>query len=317
MSGPERRGHAGGADRRGDGGARPPPVPGPNVDVAGLAGALAATREGVPRMSERLRHPTVWVVVAVVAVVLVVLLAIAAGVFHLPGSGSSSTPVKSAGASSFYGTLGAALSTARASYWSWPASGQPALVFAEGLASPTALGPVVNVSHLGPVRCAPTLIADNFGSPPVFRGPLTQGLASVWLYAFLATGSTLVVVAVVNGTSAVVATTPTNGACYNGPGSFSTVPVDSSVAAEAAGATNASMRFFAAASANSTAVSGEFFLAPPGYLTPTPMGEPMWILTDTTCQLYGGSASAGTILTSLVNAGTGTLYSQSSTAVIC
>jgi hypothetical protein len=287
------------------------------VNGAGLAGALAATRDQRPRGFARLRLPKNGAIIAVVVVVVIALaVLLAVAIEDLDAGAGSSSP--SGGPTTYYGSIGAALATARASYWSWPASGQPSLVFAEGLASPSALGPVVNVSHLGAVSCAPTLISASAGSPATFGGLLTSGQATVWLYAFLATGNTLIVVAVVDGVSEVVATTPQSGGCYNGPGSFSTVVVDSSVAAGSAGATNASTKFFAAAAANSTVVSAEFFLAPPGYVTPAPMGEPMWVLTDTTCPLYGGaSATTGTAMTSLVNAGTGALYSQKTAPVSC
>ena len=217
---------------------------------------------------------------------------------------------------SYYGTLGTASETASASFWSWPPGG-PSLVFAEGLDSPALLGPAVNATHLGTVPCAPTQISTPIGSPPAFTGDVTSGLAQEWLYAFLATGNALVIIAVAGGNSAVVATTPTNGACYNGPGAFTVLPVDSTDAAGTAGATATSASFFTNATAASAAVSAEFFLAPPGYVPSAPKADPAWVVTDTTCLLYGGSATSGSTLTSIVNAGTGALISQKATSVTC
>lgn len=285
------------------------------MDGAGLAGALAASRArkpGSPALLRRLPRRTVLTVAVVVVVGVSLLAAAVDHALPMNSGGSSSAPT------SYYGTLGAALGTARTSYWSWPTSSGPALVFAEGLDSPTLLGPPVNVSHLGVAACAPTLISTGSAPLPPYAGNTTTGVAPEWLYAFQATGNTLIVVAVVNGSSSVVATTPLTGACYSGPGADTTVvPVDSSVAARAAGETPASARYFASAKANNSTVGAEFFLAPIGYLPMGPAGEPVWIVTDTTCQLYGAGSSAGAKLTSIVNAGTGTLYSQSASSVTC
>lgn len=294
----------------------PPPEEGQNTDAAGLAGALAA-RARRPSAAEIRRRRTILAAgtaVAVAAVVVAVLLLGGARLL-VPASKGPTTPANAP--SSYYGDLGPALATARASYWSWPGGG-PALVFAMGLASATQLGPPVNLSHLGAVACAPTLIISPFGSLPSDANMATAGVAPVWLYAFQATGNTLVVVAVLNGTAAIVATTPTNGACYDGPGSFTQVPVDSSVAAATAAATAQSKRFFANATANSTSVSAEYFLVPPNYLKTTPAGtEPIWILTDTSCSLYGQATSAGHELTTVLDASTGTLTNQTTTPVTC
>ena len=305
-----------GPDRRDDGPSRSPADERPVFDDAGLAGVLAATRDGLEPKHER-RWSRAWSILAIAVAAVVVLSIVTLGALHAFGPAAGSSGPGPNAPTSFYATLGSALGTARASYWSWPVNGQPGLVFAEGLAAPGSLGAAVNVSHLGTVSCAPTLISTSVGSVPAYGGSPNTGLAPEWLYAFQATGNALVVVAVVNGTSAVVATTPMNDGCYNGPGSFNIVPVDSSVAAKAAGATNASDGFFDAATANATPVSAEFFLAPPGYVSPGPTGEPVWIVTDTTCALYGGPASSGTALTSVVNAGTGALYSQRAAAVTC
>lgn len=302
----------------GMGSASPPPAPAPTD--GGLATALAGSRARLPREAKRSSEARrTWTIVAVVVVALVLLSALAVGVFHAltPGGGSGGGGKSPGAPSSFYGSLSPALTTAKGSYWSWPAGSGPALVFAEGLASPVALSSLVNDSHLGVAACTPTLISTSIGALPAYAGLLTAGVAPGWLYAFEATGNELVVVAVVNGTAAVVATTPMMGTCYSGPGSFSTVVVDSSVAAATAAATNASAKFFAAASANSSAVSADFYLVPPGFVAHGPTGEPMWILTDTTCPLYGDASLTGTTLTSEVTAGTGALFAQTSTTGAC
>lgn len=293
--------------------ASPPSDDGPVVDTAGLAGALAASR-GRKFGARRQRLPT-WAVVAIGVVAAVALSLLAVGVYHALGVGSGGSG--SGGPASYYGDLGPALSTAKASYWSWPANGEPGLVFAEGLVSPSPLGPAVSSSHLGQTTCAPTLISSAIHGLPSYGGPATAGAAPEWLYAFQATGNELVVVAVVNGSGAVVATTPISGTCYTGPGSFTTIPVDSSVASAAAAATKASTRYFDNATANASVVSAEFFLAPPGFLAKGPAGAPVWVVTDTTCVLYGGPSGAGSELTSVVNAGTGALFSQATSAVTC
>jgi len=294
-----------------------PPEDGPPTDTAGLAGALAA-RARQPRSPERQRRRRLLLAgIAVAVAVVVVAVALVDGA-RLLGLAPKGTPGPANAPVSYYADLGSALATARASYWSWPGNGQPALVFAEGLASPTSLGPAVNVSHLGAVACAPTLISSPQGSVPADPSPAASGLAPVWLYAFQATGNALVVVLVANGSASIVATTPTNGACYNGPGSFTTVPVDSSIASGAAAATPQSKRFFSNATANSTAVSAEYFLAPPDYLKTTPAGvDPVWILTDTSCPLYGGQAVPGSVLTTVVNAASGALQNQTTASVTC
>ena len=302
----------------GMGSSSPPPATA-STD-GGLATALAGSRARLPR--ETTRRSAVrrtWTVVAVVVIAVVLLSALAIGVFHAltPGGGSGGGGKAPGAPTSFYGSLSPALATAKGSYWSWPTSSGPALVFAEGLASPVALGSIVNDTHLGVASCAPTLISTSIGALPAYAGLLSAGVAPGWLYAFEATGNELVVVAVVNGTAAVVATTPMMGTCYTGPGSFSTVVVDSSVAAQAAAATSLSTKFFAGASANSSAVSAEFYLVPPGFVTHGPTGEPMWILTDTTCPLYGGTGVTGTTLTTEITAGTGALYAQSSATGAC
>jgi hypothetical protein len=302
-----------------DAGPEPPVGPGAaGATEGGLAGALAAARaRPARRKGRRDRSSPTWPFVAIGVAGLVLLSVLVAGVFHAFGSGSSNDNGPAPAApTSFYGSLGPALSTARASYWNWPASGQPELVFAEGLASPVALGAAVNISHLGTAPCAPTLIAGSVGPLPAYAGLMTDGIAAEWLYAFEATGMTLVVVAVDNGSAGVVATTPTNGACYTGPGSFATVPVDSSVASAAAAATDLSKAFFEGAGTNLTPVSAEFYLVPPGYVADGPMGDPTWVVTDTTCLLYGGTGS-GTALTTDVDAATGKVFAQSSAAATC
>ena len=96
------------------------------------------------------------------------------------------------------------------------------------------------------------------------------------------------------------------------------MPVDSSIAAQAASATKLSAQFFASAAANTSAVSVELFLAPPGFLAHGPMGDPVWVLTDSTCPLYGGASSAsGSDLTTVVDASTGALFTQNTTALSC
>jgi len=287
------------------------PADGASLSI-GLASTLAARHEELLEKGRRDRRRWLWIGALAVAVAALSILAALSyyDVGKVDRATSSNDPT------SYYGALGAALATARASFWSWPASG-PGLVFAEGLDSPTPLGPAVNTTHLGAVSCAPTLISTPSGSLPAFRGALTSGRAPEWLYAFLATGNTLVVVAVVNGTSAVVATTPTNGACYNGPSALNTVPIDSAIAGGTAGATSTSSKFLTKASGNSTGVSAEFYLVPPGYLMGPPGGDPMWIVTDTTCALYGSSSVSGSTLTSVVDASTDSLVSQKATAVTC
>jgi len=299
-------------ERRSAGGRGVPPDEVPVMDGAGLAGGLAVARRRTPKPTDRLRNPLLWAVTAAVVLALLLAITLASDVGSPSGGSKSTAPT------TFYGNLGPAISSAKGSYWSWPASGQPGLVFAEGLASPAALGPAVNVSHLGTVACAPTIISSALGPLPADSGNVSAGAAPVWLYAFLATGNTLVVVATSSGSASVVATTPVQGDCYRGPGSFSTVPVDSSIAAQAAAATRLAGQFLAAASANMSAVSVELFLAPPGFLAHGPMGDPVWILTDSTCPLYGGSSSSsGSELTTVVDATSGMLYSQNTTTTIC
>ncbi|HTP54913.1 MAG TPA: hypothetical protein VML94_08175 [Thermoplasmata archaeon] len=279
---------------------------------SGLAGALASRRMAFSEKAERERRRRRWLAGAAVVVAA---LSVLAG-FAYYDLGGAPHPSSSADPTSFYTTLGPATSTARSSFWSWPPAG-PSLVFAEGLASGAPLGPAVNASHLGATLCAPTLILASAGTLPAFGGTLTAGLATEWLYAYLATGNALVVVAVEGSVSEVVATTPTNGACYNGPGAFMTVPIDSTVAAGTAGATAKSTTFFASAGTNSTGVSAEFFLAPPGYVSGAPKGDPMWVVTDTTCALYGNSVTSGSTLTTVVDAGVGGVVSQRTTSGTC
>ena len=256
------------------------------------------------------------------AVALVLLAALLVGALYglrlgdLTGSGSMSPSPTTGVPSSFYGSLPAANALARASYWDWPLNGQPPLVFAEGLASPSALGAIVNGTRLGAEPCAPTLLSTTIPTLPPYPGALSAGLAPAWLFAFNPSGFTLMILAVVNGTASLVATTVTNGACYNGPGSFNAVAVDSGVAAAAAAVTPRSMTYFHNASANGTAVSAEYLLVPPGYVAGTPLA-PMWVVTDTTCALYGGPAVLGTALTSVVNAATGVLVSQKLATTTC
>jgi hypothetical protein len=297
----------------------PDPTAGEASDraAASLQGSLAGTiaaRLQEPSASARQRRRRAWYAVGG-GLAIAVILVVAATAYYVRDAGSHASDTDSP--TSYYGTLGTGLSAARASYWSWPATG-PSLVFAVGLDSPASLGPALNATHLGTVTCLPTLISTTAQPLPPFTGNVTSGLAPEWLYAFLATGNALVVIAVVNGTAEVVATTPSNGGCYNGPTAFTTVPVDSTDAAGVAGSTAASSRFFANASANLTPVSAEFFLAPPGYdPPPPPPSYPIWYVTDTTCQLYGTQPSSGSILASEVNAGNGTLVSQTTTTVSC
>jgi hypothetical protein len=289
----------------------------------GLASALAATRARLPRGAERRRRTrTTRIAVGAAAVALVLLAALLVGALYGlrlsgPGGSGSTPPNATTGVpSSFYGSLPAANALARASYWDWPLNGQPPLVFAEGLASPSALSAIVNGSRLGTVPCGPTLLSTTIPTLPPYPGALSAGLAPAWLFAFNPSGFTLMVLAVVNGTASLVATTVTDGACYNGPGSFNAVAVDSGVAAAAAAATLRSKTFFQDAGANGTAVSAEYLLVPPGYVAGSPLA-PMWVVNDTTCALYGGPAVLGTALSSVVNAATGSLYSQKLTTVTC
>jgi len=255
-------------------------------------------------------------VIALILVAALVLEAFYGG--HLGGTmGSGSAGTTAPGlASSFYGSLPAANAMARASYWGWPLNGQPPLVFAEGLASPSELGALVNASHLGAVRCSPTVLSAPVPSLPTYVGALTAGLAPAWLFAFNPSVGTLLVLAVVNGTASLAATAASNGACYAGPGSFNTVAVDSTVAASIAGAASVSHTYFRAADANGTTVSAEYLLVPPGYVPHTPLA-PMWVVNDTTCTLYGSPAVPGSNLTSIVNAATGALVSQTVVPVTC
>jgi hypothetical protein len=234
------------------------------------------------------------------------------------GEPPSSPGVAPSGASptTYYGSLPAANAAARALYWDWPANDEPPLVFAEGLAAPSALGSLVNSTHLGTADCSPTLLSTSIPALPAYSGPATAGLAQGWLFAFSTTAGALLVLAVVNGTASIVATTTSVGPCYDGPGSFSTVVVDSSVAATVAGATGTSKSFFEGASASHSPVSGQLLLVPPGYVAHTPL-DPMWLLNYSTCTLYGGTTGPGTTLASIVNAATGALYSQSSVDVAC
>lgn len=298
-----------------------PPVQG--TEGRGLATALAAIRARAPRPSPSRRRPrTTWVAVGAAVVALILLAALLVGAFAgsrftVPGiSGGGGTAPSPPVLSSFYGALPAANSAARALYWAWPTNGEPPLVFAEGLAPHVALGALANASHLGTFPCAPTILSTTVPPLPSASGPLSGGLAPAWLFAFNPSGFTLLVLAVVNGTATPVATTVSNGACYNGPGAFSTVVVDSSVAASAAGTTSKSKSFFQAATENGTDISAQFLLVPPGYLAHTPFA-PMWVVNDTTCLLYGGPDVLGTTLSSVVNAATGALYSQASVTVDC
>lgn len=303
----------------GEGDTGRPPDAGTGTTDGGLATALAATRARSPLESQtprrgRRRWAPVIVLAGVVAVAaLVTAAALAFGVVHVSSS-SGSTPTAP---TTFYESLATALSTAHSSYWSWPSSnGQPPLVFAEALVSPVPLGPVVNLTHLGAVTCDPTVISGAVGTLPAYAGTLTAGVSFGWLYGFEATGKTLVVVAVVNGTSGVVASTPIDGSCYDGPGSFSTVVVDGAVATQAAGATKVSTHFLNSEATNATSVYAEFLLVPPGYLPSTP-SSPMWVITDSTCPLYGGSPVGGVTLTTLVDGNNGTVYTQALSPVTC
>jgi hypothetical protein len=296
--------------------------PGPDAAAGGLASALAATRARGPRPPPRRRRSRVaWVAVGAAAVAVVLIGALLLGSFFgvqltSPSHGTPGGTGGSGGPSTFYGALPSANTAARALFWDWPPSGEPPLVFAEGLASPTALAAVANATHLGIAGCAPTLLTMPIAGLPAFNGSLTAGLAPAWLYAYSTTAAALLVLAVVNGTATIVATLPSMGPCYSGPGSFSTVVVDSSVAASAAGATSVSKAFLRDAAVNGTAVSADFSLVPPGYVPHSPL-DPMWLVNDTSCPLYGGAAVAGTALASVVNAATGALYSQSSVSVTC
>jgi hypothetical protein len=289
-------------------------------DAGGLASVLAATRARAPRpRPPRRRSRAVWVAVGAAAVAIGLIAALLVGAFeglHIGLPASSSPPSPSAGPSSYYGALPAANAAARALYWDWPSNGEPPLVFAEGLASPVRLGAVVNASHLGTANCAPTLLSTSIPALPAYNASVTGGIAPGWLFAFTPGAGSLLVLAVVNGTASIVASSTSSGACYYGPGAFNTVVVDSSVAASAAGATQASRGFLGTANASGDPVSADFYLVPPGYLAGTPL-EPMWIVNDTTCALYGGPAGSGTTLTSEVNAATGRLYAQSAATVAC
>lgn len=312
-------------DRRYLDGKRPaPPPPGPTPTDEGLATVLAATRERLPGGEEQARRDRPapsrrgWTLAAVAVAAVVVLAALFLWypyVYVHPGSSSASVGTTPGVPTSFYQTLPTAGATAKGSYWDWANPNQPPLVFAEGLASPRALGAVANASHLGTFTCAATILSKGITALPALSGPVTTGVALGWLFAYQATGSTLVVVAVVNGTSAIVASTPDDGACYNGPGSFSAVPVDSEVAVANASVTSVSKTFFTDAAANSSVVSAEFLLVPPAFVPHTT--EPMWIILDTTCPLYSGSASSGETLTSEMVGTTGALYSQTSVSVTC
>lgn len=257
---------------------------------------------------------------AAIALILVVALLLGAlEALHLHGAGTSQgsgTSPASGMPSSFYGALPAATAFARALYWDWPPNGQPPLVFAEGLVSPAALGPIANTSHLGVTACSPTLLSTAVATLPAYTGGASAGIAPGWLFAFSPLAMQLVILAVVDGNASLVATTSSDGACYNGPGPFNTVVVDSSVAAGAAAGTALSRTFLAGASANATPVDAEFLLIPPGTVTGTPL-DPVWLVNDTTCELYGTGPASGTTLASAVNAATGALLSQSETTGAC
>ena len=287
-----------------------------------MASALAATRARATRPPER-RRPSRsrWVAIGAAAVALVLIAALFVGAYE--GVRFVSTP-KSNGTSpsagpvptTFYGALTPANLAARALYWDWPSNDEPPLVFAEGLAAPGALGELANASRLGVTNCTPTILSESVPTLPAYAGSITAGEAQGWLFAFSTVGGTLLLLAVVNGTATIVASTTSPGACYSGPGSFNAVVVDSSAAAATAEATRLSMNFLRGASANSSAVSTELLLVPPGYVALSP-AVPMWIVTDTTCPLYGAGGGAGSALTTTVNAETGALYAQSSASVRC
>jgi hypothetical protein len=297
------------------------PSPAEGSSAAGLASALAATRaraaRGPPRR-RRSRSPWIALGAGVVAVGLIAALLVGAyeGVRFAPPPKGGTTPPPGPTATSFYESLTPANAAARALYWDWPSNDEPPLVFAEGLASPTALGGMVNASHLGVTACAPTILSETIPTLPGYSGALTAGDAQGWLYAFITVGDTLLVLAVVNETATIVASTPSTGMCYSGPGSFSAVVIDSSVAAATAGGTREATAFLHDASENGTALSGELLLVPPGYVAHAP-ADPMWVVNDTSCTLYGTGPAVGTTLTSVVNAVSGALYNQSTVAVSC
>lgn len=299
-----------------------PPSAAEGPGGAGLASALAATRARATRPPER-RRPSRsrWVAVGAAAVALGLIAALFVGAYEgvhfvstpkSNGTSPSSGPVPT----TFYGALTPANLAARALYWDWPSNDEPPLVFAEGLAAPTALGGLANSSRLGVTNCTPTILSESVPTLPAYSGSTTAGEAQGWLFAFSTVGGTLLVLAVVNGTATIVASTTSPGACYTGPGSFNAVVVDSSVAAATAEATRLSMNFLRGASANSTAVSTELLLVPPGYVAHSP-ADPMWIVNDTTCGLYGPGTTSGSTLTTVVNAETGSLFSQNSVSVRC
>jgi hypothetical protein len=299
----------------------PPSVPG-GPGGAGLASALAATRARATRPPERRRRSrSRWVAIGAAAVALVLIAALFVGAYEgvrfvstpkTNGTSPSSGPVPT----TFYGALTPANLAARALYWDWPSNDEPPLVFAEGLAAPVSLGAMANATRLGVTNCTPTILSETVPTLPAYSGSTTTGEAQGWLFAFSTVGGTLLVLAVVNGTATIVASTTSPGACYGGPGSFNAVVVDSSVAAATAEATRLSMAFLHGASANSTAVSTELLLVPPGYVSLSPP-VPMWIVTDTTCALYDPGGGGGSALTTVVNAVTGALYSQASAPVHC
>ena len=124
--------------------------------------------------------------------------------------------------------------------------------------------------------------------------------------------------AIVNGPPIPVTTTTLTGTSYSGPGADTkVVPLKRSVAGRAAGATGASEKYFASARVDSSTVSAEFFPGPAGNFAAGPVGEPVWIVGETTGLLYGSGTPTGAERTSVANAGTGNLYSASAASVLC
>ena len=124
--------------------------------------------------------------------------------------------------------------------------------------------------------------------------------------------------AIVNGPPIPVATTTLTGTSYSGPGADTrVVPLKGSVAGRAAGATGATEKYFASAQVDNSTVSAEFFPGPAGNFAAGPIGEPVWIVADTTGPLYGSGTSTGAEQTSVANAGTGNLNSPSAASVLC
>ena len=298
-------------------------APGPEAAAGGggLAAALAATRARPERPpSRRRRSRAKWIATGAAVVAILLLAGIVFGTFRvlLPGSSPSGTtpgPTSpSVGPTAFYAALVPASDAARAADWNGGGGNGPPLVFAEGFASPTALGPAVTAGQFGTSACSPHLLTDVLEDVPTFNGSLAAGTAPYWLFAFSTSASQLLAVIVVNGTASPVATISSDGQCYNGPSTFNAVVIDSSLAASTAAATNTSSGFLA--NESNASVSAEFFLAPPGFVSGAPP-VPLWIITDTTCPLFGTAAGNGTSLTSLVEATTGTLYTQDVQATTC